>query len=70
MTWIMIDDDNAEIQIPEALAGYIVYHMTGYLVLVIVKITETKGWRGVRKSNFQSFHPKITSLYSGGGGGG
>ena len=48
---------NAEIQIPEALAGYIVYHMTGYLVLVIVKITETKGWRGVRKSNFQSFHP-------------
>ena len=48
---------NAEIQIPEALAGYIVYRMTGYLVLVIVKITETKGWRGVQKSNFQSFHP-------------
>lgn len=32
---------NAEIQFPEARAGYIVYHMTGYLVLVIVKITET-----------------------------
>lgn len=32
---------HAEIQFPEARAGYIVYHMTGYLVLVIVKITET-----------------------------
>ena len=37
------------LQIPEALAGYIVYHMTGYLVLVIIKITLI--------NYFQSFHP-------------